>query len=56
MFEWDDSQKKPNSNFRVLLQEIINKSNPRREFTADESKSLTKLEKLAEKLKREENV
>jgi len=35
--EWHDSQKKPNSNFLKLLQERIEKSNPRRKefgFTA----------------------
>ena len=56
MSEWYDSQKKPNSNFRQLLQERIDKANPRRELTAEEAKRLARLEAIAEKLKRGENV
>ena len=56
MSEWYDNQKKPNSNFRKLLQERIEKANPRRKLTAEESKHLSKLEAIAEKLKRGENV
>jgi tetratricopeptide (TPR) repeat protein len=56
MSEWFDSQKKPNSNFRKLLQERIEKANPRRNLTAVEAKRLAKLEAIAEKLKRGENV
>jgi hypothetical protein len=54
--EWFDSQKKPRGNFRQLLQERIEKSNPRRKLTAEESKRLAKLEAIAYKLKRGENV
>jgi hypothetical protein len=34
MSEWFDGQKKQSSNFRQLLQERIEKANPRRELTA----------------------
>ena len=56
MSEWYDNQKKPNSNFRKLLQERIEKANPRRELTTEETKRLKKLEGIADKLKRGENV
>ena len=44
------------NNFHRLLQERIDKANPRRNLTAEETKRSAKLEALAEKLKREENV
>ena len=56
MSEWHDSQKKQSSNIRKLLQERIEKANPRRELTAEEIKRLNKLEAIADKLKRGENV
>lgn len=56
MSEWYDSQKKPNSNFQKLLQERIEKTNPRRKLTAEEAKRLARLETIANKLKRGENV
>jgi hypothetical protein len=56
MSEWYDSQKKPNKNIRKLLQERIEKANPRRELTNEETKRLRKLEGIADKLKRGENV
>ena len=56
MSEWLDNQKKTNSDFRKLLQERIEKANPRRELTAEETKRLSKLEGIADKLKRGENV
>ena len=56
MSEWYDNQKKPNSNFRQLLQEQIENANPRRELTAEESKRFRKLKGIADKLKRGENV
>ena len=56
MSEWYDNQKKPNSNFRQLLQERIEKVNPRRKLTTDETKRLNKLQAIADKLKRGENV
>jgi hypothetical protein len=39
-----------------LLQERIEKANPRHDFTAKETKRLAKLEAIADKLKRGENV
>jgi len=56
MSEWFDSQKKTNSGFRKLLKERIEKANPRRELTNEETKRLRKLEGIADKLKRRENV
>jgi len=56
MSEWFDNQKKPKSNFRKLLQERIEKANPRRELSCEEEKRLTKLEAIAEKLNCGENV
>ena len=56
MSEWLDNQKKPSSNFRQLLQERIDKANPRRELTTEEAKRLAKLEVIADRLKRGENV
>ena len=56
MSEWFDNQKKPKSNFRKLLQERIEKVSPRRNLTAEEVKRLNKLQAIAEKLKRGENV
>ena len=56
MSEWYDSQKEQSSNFRELLQERLEKASPRRELTAEESKRLNKLEAIAEKLKRGDNV
>jgi predicted ribosome quality control (RQC) complex YloA/Tae2 family protein len=56
MSEWYDNQKKPSSNFRKLLQERIEKVNPRHELTAEENKRVNKLETIAGKLKRGEHV
>ena len=56
MSEWYDNQKKPNGNLDKLLQERIDKANPRRELTIEEAKRLAKLEAIAEKLRRGENV
>ena len=56
MNEWFDNQKKPSSNFRKLLQERTAKTSPRRNLTTKETKRLAKLEAIAEKLKRGENV
>ncbi len=56
MSEWLDNQKKPSSNFRKLLKQRIEKSNPRRKLTTEETKRLAKLEANAEKLRRGENV
>ena len=56
MSEWLDNQKQSSSNIRKLLQERIEKANPRRELTCEEEKRLAKLEAIADKLKRGENV
>ena len=56
MSEWFDSQKKTNSNFRQLVQERIEKVSPRRKLTTEETKRLSKLEAISDKLKRGENV
>ena len=51
-----DNQKMLRSNIKKLLQEQIEKSNLRRKLTTEETKRLNKLEAVAEKLKRGENV
>ena len=56
MSECVDSQKKSRSDFRKLLQERINKTNPRSTLTADEQRRLSKLEAIVSKLKRGENA
>ena len=56
MSEWLDNQKQSSSNFRKLLQEWIEKAHPRRELTTEETKRLSKLEGIADKLRRGENV
>ena len=56
MSEWYDSQKKSSSNFRKLLQELIDEGNPRRKLTAEEQRRLSKIEAIAAKLRRGENV
>jgi len=48
MSEWYKSQKQSRSNFRHLLQERIDKSNPRRNLTAVEAKRLAKVREAAE--------
>ena len=55
--EWFDSQKKPNSDFHKLLQERIDKANPRRkELTKEEQLKLDKLKGILDTLRRGENV
>ena len=44
--------KEAKQQLRKLLQERIEKANPRRELTAEETKRLNKLEGIADKLKR----
>ena len=56
MSEWYDNQKQSISNIRQLLQERLDKTNPRRTLTADEQRRLFKLEHIAEKLKRGEHA
>ena len=55
MSEWHDNKKQV-IYFQKLLQERIEKANPRRELTNEETKRLRKLEGIADKLKRGENV
>ena len=54
--EWYDNQKKLSRNIHELLQKRLEKANPRHNLTTKESKRLTKLEAIADKLKRGENV
>ena len=56
MSEWLGNQKQSSSSIHQSLQERIDKANPRRELTTEETKRLAKLEKIAGKLKRGENV
>jgi len=56
MSEWFDSQKQSISSISKLLQERIEKANPRRNLTAEETKRLAKLETIADRLRRGENV
>jgi hypothetical protein len=56
MSEWQDMQKDSSDNFRKLLQEHLDKTNPRRKLAKDETTKLAKLEGIAEKLKRGEHV
>ena len=56
MSEWQDMQKDSSGNFRKLLQERLDKTNPRRKLGKDETTKLIKLEGIAEKLTRGENV
>jgi len=56
VIEWFDKQMQSSSNFRKLLQERTEKTYPRRELTADETKRLKKLQAITDKLKRGENV
>ena len=50
------SQKRQIRSIRKLLQERIEKANPRHKLTAEESKRLAKFESMADKLRRGENV
>ena len=56
MSEWFDSQKQSISRISKLLQERIDKENPRGNLTAEETKRLNKLEAISKKLQRGENV
>ena len=51
-----DSQKRLNGKFHRFLQERIEKANPRRELKHEKAKRLSKLEAIAGKLRRGENV
>ena len=54
--QWHDSQRQANSKIRQLLKERIEKANPHRTLTAEGAKHLAKLETIADKLKRGDNV
>ena len=56
MSEWYDNQKKQSTNIHKLLQKRIENANPRRELTSEEQKRLARLEAIADKLRRGENV
>ena len=56
MVEWLDHKKQSHRNFCQFLQERFEKDNPSRNLTAEEAKRLSKLEAIAEKLRRGENV
>ena len=56
MGEWLNNQKKSSGNFPKLLQERIEKASPCRNLATDEAKRLSKLEGIAEKLRRGANV
>ena len=56
MSEFCGIQKKQTSDLQKLLKERIERKNPRRELTTEETKRLYKLEAIAVKLKRGENV
>ena len=56
MSEWYHSQRKPNIDFRKLLQKRLDKANPHRKLTAEEQQKLEKLKSIVKKLMRGENV
>jgi hypothetical protein len=56
MSEWQNMKKDSSDNFRKFLQERLDKTNPRRKLAKNETTKLEKLEGIAEKLKRGENV
>tara|TARA_B100000902_G_C27235479_1_gene877144 strand:+ start:1230 stop:1409 length:180 start_codon:yes stop_codon:yes gene_type:complete len=56
MNEWYNLQKKPSSDVHQLLQERMEKANPPRKLTAEETKRLARLDAIADKLRRGENV
>ena len=57
MIEWLRNQKRPHSILRTLLRNHLDRTNPRRkELTRHEATKLAKLEAIAAKLRRGENV
>ena len=56
MSEWQDMQNNSSGYLRKLLQERVEKANPRRKLAKDEATKLAKLEAIVEKLKGGENV
>jgi len=56
MSEWYGNQKESNSSIFQVLQEGTKKTNPSRQLTTEEARRLNKLQAIADKLKRGENV
>lgn len=56
MSDWYDEQRNPSGDLRQLLQERIEKANPSRKLTAEESKGFAKLETIVNRSKRGENA
>jgi hypothetical protein len=56
MSVWFENQKKSSGNLSQLMQERIEKANPRRKLSAEEANRLKKLQVIADKLRRGENV
>ena len=56
MSEWQDMPNNSSGYLRKLLQERVEKANPRRKLAKDEATKLAKLEAIVEKLKGGENV
>ncbi|MDC1408570.1 hypothetical protein N8524_09660 [Candidatus Puniceispirillum sp.] len=54
--EWLSNQKQSSSNVGELIQERIENAIPRRQLTVEETKRFNKLQVIADKLKRGENV
>ncbi|GEN26708.1 hypothetical protein HVA01_03540 [Halovibrio variabilis] len=47
MSEWYGSQEKPNNGFRKSLPQHLDRANPRRQLTKEETTKLSKLETIA---------
>ena len=56
MSEWFYNYNKPISKFLKSRQEQIDNFNPRRKLTVEEAEPIHKIEAIADKLKRRENV
>ncbi|MDC0461712.1 hypothetical protein OAM34_01745 [Alphaproteobacteria bacterium] len=56
MGSWYDDKKISDSDFHKLLKERIEKANPRRILSAQETKRLNKLKAISDKIRRGENV
>ena len=50
MSEWLDNQRQSSNNIRQLLQERIDKADPRRKLTSEEAERLKKLEAIEKEL------
>ena len=49
MSEWYHNQRKPNIDFRKLLQKRLDKANPHRKLSAEEQQKLEKLNSIVKK-------